>query len=91
MKTLVILLLGSFSVVGLFSCFSERPIVSKAPDNNQTYKVDYLFEHDGCKVYRFMDMGNYVYFTNCTGDVTAISNDSTKMRIENRVKCNLPK
>jgi hypothetical protein len=23
-------------------------------DNNITYKVDILFEHDGCKVYRFM-------------------------------------
>ena len=44
-----------------------------------SYEVSYLFEHDGVKVYRFMDMGNYVYFTT-KGDVTSIKNDSTKER-----------
>ena len=48
-------------------------------ENNRTYEVSYLFEHDGVKVYRFMDMGNYVYFTT-KGDVTSIKNDSTKER-----------
>lgn len=91
MKTLIILLFGSLFLVGLFSCSVQRPIVSQAPDNNETYKVHYLFEHDGCKVYRFYDRGNYVYFTNCTGDVTAIANDSTEIRIENHVKRNLPR
>ena len=41
--------------------------------------VSYLFEHDGCKVYRFYDKGNYVYFTT-RGDVTSITNDSTAQR-----------
>ncbi|MBK5720055.1 DUF4884 domain-containing protein [Dysgonomonas sp. Marseille-P4677] len=91
MKILVNLLLGSLSVIGLFSCSVERPIVSQISDNNQTYKVDYLFEHDGCKVYRFMDRGKYVYFTNCTGDVTAIANDSTKVRTQTLNKRSTPK
>ena len=63
------------------ACFTEQPIAKQIPDNNQTYKVDYLFEHDGCKVYRFRDMGNWVYFTNCGGDVTAIKNDSTETKV----------
>lgn len=63
-----------FSACGL----AGTPIAKSASDNNPTYKVEYLFEHDGCKVYRFMDMGNYIYFTNCQGDVTSIENDSVR-------------
>lgn len=63
------------------ACFAGKPITKQAPANNETYKVEYLFEHDGCRVYRFQDMGNWVYFTNCDGDVTAISNDSTATRV----------
>ena len=76
-----------FAFIALFtSCYSNIPIVREAPQNNQTYEVDYLFEHDGCKVYRFYDKGNYVYFTNCNGNVTAIKNDSTRERVDNSVK-----
>ena len=56
---------------------TERP--GTWQENNTTYTVSYLFEHDGCKVYRFYDMGHYVYFTT-RGDVTAIKNDSTQHR-----------
>ncbi|MDH6313285.1 hypothetical protein M2137_002075 [Parabacteroides sp. PFB2-10] len=72
----------------LFSCYSSIPLSQGASDNNSTYNVQYLFEHDGCKVYRFMDMGNYVYFTNCEGSVTAIQNDSTAQRVTNQVRIN---
>lgn len=30
-------------------------------------EVSRLFEVDGCRVYRFVDAGNYRYFTNCSG------------------------
>ena len=72
--------------IGLSACYGGRPVAKQVPNNNATYKVDYLFEHDGCKVYRFYDRGNYVYFTNCSGDVTAISNDSTRTKIYNSVR-----
>lgn len=85
MKTLVLLFVIILAT-GFTSCYTGRPVAKQIPDNNQTYNVDYLFEHDGCKVYRFYDKGNYVYFTNCTGRVTAISNDSAKVRIENSVR-----
>ena len=72
-------------IIGFTACgLTGRPIAKSAPENNPSYKVEYLFEHDGCKVYRFMDMGNYVYFTNCQGDVTSIENDS--VRIVNKVR-----
>lgn len=83
MKTLILLFaVVAMFIVGLSSCAS--PIYSKPAENNTDYKVDYLFEHDGCKVYRFYDRGNYVYFTNCTGNVTAVTSDST--RVETIVK-----
>lgn len=70
----------------MFSCRSGKPIVTTNAENNQTYKIDYLFEHDGCKVYRFQDMDRYVYFSNCSGNVTALTNDSTKARVETIVR-----
>jgi len=57
----------------------QMPLKTQEPGNNQTYKVDYLFEHDGCKVYRFYDRGNYVYFTNCKGEAI-VKTDSTEIR-----------
>ncbi len=82
MKKIVVTIL----TIGMFSCMSGEPLVQKKADNNQTYKVDYLFEHEGCKMYRFYDRGAYVYFSNCTGDVTAIKNDSTRNTIRTIVK-----
>ena len=56
----------------LAGCVAIQHPISKVPAaNNQYYKVEYLFEHDGCKVYRFMDNGNYVYFTSCNGEAMA--------------------
>lgn len=63
----------------LSSCVSQIPLTKEKPVNNSTYQVEYLFEHEGCKVYRFMDMGHYIYFTNCEGDVTSIYNPQNEM------------
>ena len=73
-------------VLLLNSCGINRPISTLNPSNNGTYEVDYLFEHDGCKVYRFQDMGRWVYFTNCSGDVTSFQNDSTRTRVTNTIR-----
>ena len=86
MKTTIRLLILIFFITAGTSCMIRRPVASFAPENNETYYVHYLFEHDGCRVYRFQDIGNYVYFTNCTGDVTSIKRDSTKVRVINSVK-----
>ena len=60
-------------------CATGIPLQTKESENNRTYEVDYLFEHDGCKVYRFYDRGNYVYFTNCKGEAI-VKTDSTEIR-----------
>lgn len=86
MKTIMKLVILSFFITSVTSCMTGTPVASYTPVNNRTYYVDYLFEHEGCKVYRFYDFGNYVYFTNCTGDVTSISRDSTEVRAINTVK-----
>jgi hypothetical protein len=72
-------LLGT--ILSFSSCYTGRPLTQAPSQNNRTYEVSYLFEHDGCKVYRFYDMGNYVYFSNCKGNVTAISSDSARSRV----------
>lgn len=82
MKTSAIILLFGVSLFVLSSCHSGRPLVNAPAQNNHTYNVQYLFEHEGCKVYRFYDQGNFVYFTNCNGDITAIKNDSTLHRVQ---------
>ena len=86
MNLLIKALLLSFLVIVFVSCAITRPVATSTPENNKNYQIDYLFEHERCKVYRFNDMGNYVYFTNCTGDVTSIENDSTKARVINKIK-----
>ncbi len=74
-------------ILGLLICFIASCGIYKEPisverSNNTDYNVSYLFEHDGCKVYRFIDNGNYVYFTSCRGNVTAIiENDSIEKRV----------
>jgi hypothetical protein len=44
---------------------AERQVVV----TNANFKVELLFEVDGCKVYRFNDNG-YKYFTTCKGNVS---------------------
>ena len=74
MKTIVLL-----AIISGVACKVETPLSSKPSDNNRTYKIDYLFEHDGCKVYRFHDHGSYVYFTTCNGETIAMK-DSVAVR-----------
>lgn len=50
----------------LTSCRNE-PISVEHTGKNDEFQVEYLFEKDGIKVYRFYD-GNYHYFT--TGGTT---------------------
>lgn len=70
----------------LAGCYPGIPLKTQPASNNRTYQVEYLFEHEGCKVYRFWDHGNYVYFTNCEGTVTSLANDSTQTRTVNQVQ-----
>lgn len=79
MKTIIKLFASSLFIIAGFNSCASIPLQVGESENNSTYTVSYLFEHDGCKVYRFYDRGNYVYFTT-RGDVTSIKNDSTAKR-----------
>jgi hypothetical protein len=62
-----------------YACSFQQPVSVAPAQNNQDYQVEYLFEHDGCKVYRFYDRGYYIYFTNVKSDLTMMPNDSTRI------------
>lgn len=68
--------------MAFFMCLTNTPYKGKTGKQFHL-SSRYLFEHEGCKVYRFMDMGHYIYFTNCEGDVTSIESDS--VRTVNRI------
>lgn len=44
--------------------------VRTIPTNNSEFEVAFLFEAEGCKVYRFYDSGHYRYFTTCKGSTS---------------------
>ena len=54
----------------------QTPISTKPSANNKDYKVSFLFEHDGCKVYRFEDRGEFIYFTSCNGETMKTQRDT---------------
>lgn len=45
------------------SCRKPAQSVSKAGD----IELELLFEHDGCRMYRFIDGGRAVYWSDCRG------------------------
>lgn len=77
MKIAAKIILLLFCIMNFSSCNIGIPLRYEPSDNNDSYTIQYLFQHDGVKVYRFYDKGNYVYFT-IRGDVTSIKTDSTK-------------
>jgi len=47
---------------------AKKPM-DRIQTNNLEFKVDLLFEHDGCAVYRFRDNGYSRYFSDCRGQI----------------------
>lgn len=60
-----ILAIAAFVLVG---CQNDPLSVSRT--DNAQFDVQLLFEHDGCKVYRFHDGSHTVYYTTCKGQTT---------------------
>lgn len=60
MKKIILIALATI----LISC--EKAAQSTKESGN--YKVEFLFEVDGCKIYRFYD-GRTVYFSDCRGKI----------------------
>ena len=47
MKTLTRLFILLFVMAGVSSCYTGIPLKQGKSENNRTYEVSYLFEHDG--------------------------------------------
>ena len=47
----------------LMSCIGN----AKSTVQDGDFKIEFLFEKDGCKMYRFQDGGRYIYWSNCDG------------------------
>jgi hypothetical protein len=55
----VIIVLGAM----IFGACSNDPMSKERLGKDDGFEVEYLFEKDGVKVYRFFDVGHYHYFT----------------------------
>jgi hypothetical protein len=42
---------------------------AKESVQNGNFTVEFLFEQNGCKMYRFFDGGRYIYWSDCKGKV----------------------
>lgn len=66
------------AVVVFSSCVND----AKESVQDGDFKIEFLFEHDGCKVYRFKDGGRYIYWSDCSGrmssDYTQSNGKSTR-------------
>jgi hypothetical protein len=47
----------------LFGACSNDPMSKERLGKDDGFEVEFLFEKDGVKVYRFFDVGRYHYFT----------------------------
>ena len=48
--------------------YSGDPI--SVDTTSSKYEVYFLFEHEGCKIFKFSDNGRTVYYTNCDGSTS---------------------
>jgi hypothetical protein len=69
----------------LSSCMGEG--IEKTTTNNDEYKVTYLFEKDGIKVYRFYDGMGHHYFTSKGETIT--TQGSRKHHYQENINTNL--
>lgn len=53
----------------LIGCDETKPISHEKTASG--YTIQFIFEKDGCKVYRFRtgDSGTWIYYTDCRGNV----------------------
>lgn len=56
-------IIATLAVLALGGCFKDPEQSTQIRD----FKVERLFTHEGCTVYRFYDGGISRYFTRCTG------------------------
>lgn len=50
---------------------AKDPIAISQTDNVDI-RLEKLFTHDGCNIYRFEDFGRYHYYADCKGNISFI-------------------
>ena len=59
------LLIPIIAILALSSSCKKDPI---SIEHKGEFKLEFLFESDGCKMYRFIDGGRYIYWSSCSGN-----------------------
>jgi len=77
-KTLAIYIVLMTLGVMIFGACSNDPMSKERLGKDDGFEVEYLFEKDGVKVYRFFDAGHFHYFT--TGGETMSTQTAGKQR-----------
>lgn len=70
--------LPSLMIAVLLGGCSEEDPVSVSRTDNPAFNVGLLFEHDGCRVYRFRDGHHYIYFARCVDGQVRTTWDETR-------------
>lgn len=78
MKRILLLL----TITSLFGCYNEPQSIEHTGKDDK-FQIEYLFEKDGIKVYRFHDGGEYHYFT--TNGETMSNQTEGKVTHEERI------
>lgn len=60
------IILGLIMVLSLSSCVKD----GQSKEVVGAFEVEFLFENEGCRVFRFNDGGHFVYYTDCRGNTT---------------------
>lgn len=89
MKKFTFVLVMVFSLI-LSSC-KQSGTPTQTDGAKHDFDVQFLFEAEGVKVYRFWDAGEYIYFTNCNGTTSYNTSDKyseRKTSYNNRIENN---
>lgn len=87
MKKIILLLVLTSSLM-LTAC-GKAGTPAQTDGAKHDFDVQFLFEADGVKVYRFWDAGEYIYFTNTSGTTSYKTSDKyneRKLSINNKIE-----
>ena len=79
-KTLAIYIVLMGLGAMLFGACSNDPMSKERLGKDDVFEVEYLFEKDGVKVYRFEDGGRYHYFTTKGETISVQTEGKTEYR-----------
>lgn len=72
------------SIISLVGCANE-PMSVEVTGKDNKFVIEFLFEKDGVKMYRFYDDGRYHYFTT-RGEVTTIQTNDGETYYEEKIE-----